>query len=114
LFGGEWIESPFQAQGPTHFISESRPGYLHIGCIEKSYEGWIVDGYRTAKKFDAERNNEYVKYESYIEPIILKYLDYSEKNWDDLSLIQKGTYKIVKSKAEKYLANKKNDKFKRD
>jgi|TARA_B110000908_G_C10262723_1_gene460575 carbonic anhydrase/acetyltransferase-like protein (isoleucine patch superfamily) len=111
---GTWIESPFQAQGPVHFVTESQPGYLYIGCIEKSFLGWITGGYKIAKKYNAESNNQYVHYEAMIQPIIEKYVKYSLDNWDDLSLIQKATYKIVEVAGHKYLKGKDGDRYTRE
>ena len=114
LFSGTWIESPFQAQGPVHFVSQSRPDRLYIGCIEKSFLGWITGGYGVAKKYGAYKNNEYVSYESMIQPIIESYLKYCEDNWDDLGLAQKAQYKIIEVAGKAYLKGQADDPYTRD
>tara|TARA_R110001592_G_scaffold316258_2_gene592607 strand:- start:2725 stop:3471 length:747 start_codon:yes stop_codon:yes gene_type:complete len=114
VFSGTWIESPFQAQGPVHFVSQSRPASLYIGCIEKSFIGWITGGYRVAQKYNAYKNNEYVNYENMIQPIIESYIKYCEDNWDDLGLAQKAQYKIVEVAGKAYLAGKDADPFTRN
>ena len=40
IYGGEWQTSPFQIQGTRNFINISRPGFLQIGCLEKSLKDW--------------------------------------------------------------------------
>ena len=99
---GEWIESPFQAIGMNdHFVTEIKPGYLHIGCETKSFEKWITEGATFAKKKSSQ--NLYKKYAGYIEPLIRKYLKYSKDNWSELGLIQKATYHVVLLKAKGWL-----------
>lgn len=114
LFSGTWIESPFQAQGPVHFVSQSRPDRLYIGCIEKTFLGWITGGYSIAKKYDAHKNNEYVSYENMIQPIIESYLKYCEDNWDDLGLAQKAQYKIIDVAGKAYLKGQADDPYTRE
>ncbi len=114
LFSGTWIESPFQAQGPVHFVSQSRPDRLYIGCIEKSFLGWLTGGYGVAKKYGAYKNNEYVSYESMILPIIKSYLKYCEDNWDNLGLAQKAQYKIIEVADKAYLKGQADDPYTRD
>ncbi len=105
---GTWIESPFQAWGPNeYFVTECRPGHLHIGCETKTFEKWITDGYTFAKK--KKNDNHYNKYAGFIEPLIRKYLKYSKDNWSELGLIQKATYHAVMLKSKAWLKEQGRD-----
>ena len=42
--GGEWKTSPLYIQGSLHACTNSKPGYIQIGCKELSFAEWKEKG----------------------------------------------------------------------
>ena len=40
VFGDAWVETPLFIQGTKHGVSNSKHGYLSIGCITLTFAGW--------------------------------------------------------------------------
>ena len=38
--GDAWKQSPLYIQGTRHALTNSRKGYLQIGCYEKTFQDW--------------------------------------------------------------------------
>lgn len=71
IFGGEirdgiWTTSPLQIQGSRHFVNMSRPGYLKIGCLEKSIQEW-KERYKKLGKLYGYTTKEIREYKLYID-----------------------------------------------
>ena len=42
--GGEWTTSPLYIQGSLHACTNSKPGYIQIGCKELTFAEWKEKG----------------------------------------------------------------------
>ena len=40
VFGNAWVETPLFIQGTRHGISNSKHGYLSIGCVTLTFAEW--------------------------------------------------------------------------
>ena len=57
VFGNAWVETPLFIQGTRHGISNSKHGYLSIGCVTLTFAEWKKqfraigkrEGYTTAQ-----------------------------------------------------------------
>ena len=42
--GGEWTTAPLYIQGSPHACTNSKPGYIQIGCMELTFAEWKEKG----------------------------------------------------------------------
>jgi carbonic anhydrase/acetyltransferase-like protein (isoleucine patch superfamily) len=61
VFGNTWVETPLFIQGTRHGVSNSKHGYLSIGCITLTFAEWKKQYRAIGKKegYTAKQIKEY-------------------------------------------------------
>ena len=63
VYGDNWAQSPLYIQGSRHALTNSRKGYIQIGCHEHTFEFWKKHGEAIARTegYTSEQIEEYGK-----------------------------------------------------
>jgi hypothetical protein len=61
--GDAWEQSPLYIQGSRHALTNSRKGYIQIGCYERTFADWKKEGKAIAQKegYTPDQIKEYKK-----------------------------------------------------
>ncbi len=68
ITGGVWKQQPLVVYGTRDLISNSKPGYIKIGCIERTFAQWLKH-YRSLGRehnYTAEQIKEYGRHIRYV------------------------------------------------
>jgi carbonic anhydrase/acetyltransferase-like protein (isoleucine patch superfamily) len=66
VVNGVWRRSPLQIGGTLHWVSESAPGVLRIGCSEHTVSEWMEQGESIGREHDYT-DAEIAEYRLYVE-----------------------------------------------
>ena len=64
--GNAWVSSPLYIQGTKHALTNSRYGYISIGCHEHTFEYW-QDNYKTIGYAEGYTSEEIEQYGLFIQ-----------------------------------------------